>query len=359
VPVRTSPQDPWDVLLAGPQPDVVRVGLALPLTGPLAMTAPSALDLAGLATDEANAAGGVRGRPVELVLLDSGRPPEVVAADAVALHAAGAYDLLVGFHTSDVHRALERALGDRVQYVYTPPHEGGGHRRGVVRLGHSPLEQHAAALDWLVRHRRARRWVLLGTDYVWPRSVHRAAARVLAGLGAAVVGEALVPFGPTDVGALVDLVRARRADAVLLSLVGRDLVTFNREFARAGLDRSVVRLSGALEENGLYAVGGDGTGELYACMPSFAAEDGGTDERQLDLQERHARRSGPDAPVVCAYARGVYDGVRLAVALAAGRPAPSLTRQRPRLARADGLRFREVTTPSRSRPISSIWKDWD
>ena len=46
------------------------------------MTAPSAIDLAGLAADEVNAAGGVDGRPIELVAVDSGRPPEVVAAEA-------------------------------------------------------------------------------------------------------------------------------------------------------------------------------------------------------------------------------------------------------------------------------------
>jgi ABC-type branched-subunit amino acid transport system substrate-binding protein len=216
----------------------------------------------------------------------------------------------------------------------------------VVRIGSSPLEQHAAAVAWLVRHRRARRWVLLGTDYVWPRAVHRAAQRVLADVGGEVVGEALVPFGPGDPGALLDLVRRSRADAVLLSLVGRDLVAFNREFARAGLDRRVVRLSGALEENGLYAVGGDATGGLFACMPSFAAADDGADERQLALEERHERRSGPGAPVVCAYARGVYDGVRLAAALADGRPVRS-RRSPPRLAQADGLAFRELTASSR------------
>jgi ABC-type branched-subunit amino acid transport system substrate-binding protein len=341
-----GPADPWEVLLAGPRPDVVRVGLAVPLSGPLAMTAPSALDLAGLAADEANEAGGVRGRKVELVAVDSGRAPAVVAAEAVALHQAGAFEVLVGFHTSDVHRALEAALPPGARYLYTPPHEGGRRRPGVLRLGQSPLEQHAAALAWLVRHRRARRWVLLGTDYVWPRAVHRAAQHVLAETGGEVVGEALVPFGPGDPGPLLDLVVRARADAVLLSLVGRDLVAFNREFTRAGLDRRVVRLSGALEENGLYAIGGDTTGELFACMPSFAtADDGtddGTDEGQLALQERHARRSGPDAPVLCAYARGVYDGVRLAVALAAGRRAAPKGTTAPLLARADGLRFRHV-----------------
>ena len=342
MPGPTAPRDAWEVLLTGPRPDLVRVGLAVPLSGPLAMTAPSALDLAGLAVDELNAGGGISGRPVELVTLDSGRTPAVVAAEASALHGMGAFDLLVGLHTSDVHRALEEVLAGRAPYVFTPPHEGGRRRPGVVRIGQSPLEQHAAALTWLTRHRRARRWVLLGADYVWPRAVHRAARRVLAGVGAEVVGEALVPFGPGDPGALLDLVLRSRADAVLLSLVGRDLVAFNREFARAGLDRRVVRLSGALEENGLYAVGGDATGELFACMPSFATAGSGDDEGQLALQERHARRSGPTAPVVCAYARGVYDGVRTAAALASGRrvrrPAPGS----PRLARADGLAFREL-----------------
>ncbi|NEK84691.1 ABC transporter substrate-binding protein [Blastococcus saxobsidens] len=335
------PLDPWELLLTGPETGVLHVGLAVPLSGPLALTAPSALDLAGLAVDEVNAVGGVDGREVRLVAVDSGRAPAVVAAEAAALFEAGAFDVLVGFHTSDVHRALERVLPPGARYVYTPPHEGGRQRPGVLRTGTSPGEQHAAALDWLVRHRRARRWVLLGTDYVWPRAVHRAAHRALAGTGAEVVGEALVPFGPTDMGPLLDLVRRTRADGVLLSMVGRDLVTFNREFVRAGLDRRVVRLSGALEENGLYAVGGDGTGELYACMPSFASGGEGPDEAQLALEERHATRSGPSAPVVCAYARGLYDGVRLAVSPGGTRRGSRRTAPA-RLALAEGLTLREI-----------------
>ena len=333
--------DPWEVLLDGPRTDVVRVGLAVPLSGPLAMTAPSALDLGRPRRRRgATPPAGSSGRPIELVAVDSGRPPEVVAAEAAALHRAGVFELLVGFHTSDVHRAVERALPAGARYVFTPPHEGGARRPGVVRIGQSPLEQHAAALTWLVQHRRARRWVLLGTDYVWPRSVHRAAERVLAGVGGEVVGEALVPFGPSDPGPLLDLVRRTRADAVLLSLVGRDLVAFNREFARAGLDRRVVRLSGALEENGLYALGGDATGELFACMPSFVAADDGSDEHQLALQERHVRRSGPER------SRRLRLRARRLRRRAAGRRAGRRTRRcararsAPRLARADGLAFR-------------------
>ncbi len=327
--------DPWEALLAGPLPGVRRIGLAVPLSGPLALVAPSALELAALAAEESRAAG----RPVELVAVDAGRAPAVVAEEAGRLRRAGVFDTLVGYHTSDVHRALSATWHRAGNYVFTPPHEGGGAPAGIDRTGPGPLAQHAGALRWLVDHRRARRWVLLGTDYVWPRAVHRTARDVLHRLGASVVGEALVPFGPTDPAPLLDLVRRRRADAVLLSLVGADLALFHREFARAGLDRRVVRLSGALEENGLYALGGDRTGELYACMPSFAAEPGSRDDSQLALQERHAARVGTDGPVVCAYARGLYDGVRLVLEPPGG-GAPARRRpEQARLARAEGLAF--------------------
>jgi urea transport system substrate-binding protein len=278
------------------------------------------------------------------VTVDSGRAPRVVAAEVAALQSAGLLGGLVGLHTSDVHRAVAQVWRGPGGYVFTPPHEGGRTRPGVRRLGPGPHAQHAPALTWLVTRRSARRWVLLGTDYVWPRAVHRAARTVLTGLGAEVVGEALVPFGPGDPGPLLDLVVHSRADAVLLSLVGRDLALFHREFARAGLDRRVVRLSGALEENGLYALGGDSTGELYATMPSFAAGSDSRDDRQLELQQRHTSRSGSTAPVLCAYARGVYDGVRLAASLLADGPIglPGGGPTRPRLGRADGLSFAEV-----------------
>src|SRR4029450_803844 len=113
---------------------------------------------------------------------------------------AAACALFVASHTSDVHRAVERALPPGARYVFTPPHEGGARRPGVVRIGQSPLEEHAAALAWV------------------------AGAR-----GGEGSGQALVPSGPGPPGPLLDLVLHSRADAVLLSLVGRDLVAFNRE----------------------------------------------------------------------------------------------------------------------------------
>ncbi|PPK62564.1 ABC transporter substrate-binding protein [Actinokineospora auranticolor] len=310
--VRAVVRDRVAVAVGGPDPAVLRLGLLLPLSGALGLTGPSGLMAAALAATEVNTAGGVAGRPVELVLVDAGRAPAEVACEAVET----AVDAFVGFHTSDVHRALETALGDRVPYIFTPPHEGGTRRAGVVLLGDSPGRQLAPAVRWLVNHRGLRRWALVGSDYIWPRAVHRVAGGIVRGLGAEVVTERLVPFPGSGVAAeeLVDAIGRAHADAILLSLVGRDLVAFNRVFAESPLAARVVRLSGSLEENGLLAAGGDDTGELYAAMRSFAGQG---DERRVALAERHRALFGPRAPVLDAYAEGCYDGVHLAAALAA------------------------------------------
>ncbi|WP_257901211.1 ABC transporter substrate-binding protein [Saccharothrix obliqua] len=311
--VRAVLRDRLEVALTGPDPDVLRLGLLLPLSGALGLTGPSGLLAAALAATELNAAGGVRGRPVHLVLVDAGRLPHEVAAEASAL--VGLVDGFVGFHTSDVHRALEAALGGRVPYVFTPPHEGGARRPGVVLLGDSPARQLAPAVRWLVARRGLRRWALVGSDYIWPRAVHRAAVGIVRAVGAEVVAARLAPFpGPeVDAERIVAELAEVRPDAVLLSLVGRDLALFNRVFTASPLAGRVVRLSGSLEENGLLAAGGDDTGGLYAAMRSFAGQG---DERRVALAERHRALFGGRAPVLDAYAEGCYDGVHLVAALA-------------------------------------------
>lgn len=329
----------------------LRVGLVIPQSGALGMIGPSVVDAALLATHEVNVAGGVRGRYVDLVLVDGGRRPRAVAVEVAELCQAGAVDALVGFHTSDVHRALEATVAGRTPYVFTPPHEGGRRRTGVVCIGVDPARQLGAAIGWLTATHGLRRWALVGNDYIWPRSVHRSARRLVSSAGAEVVLERLVPLGEVSkqLDRLVDDLRRSLADAMLVSLVGRDLVILHRALRQAGLDRRLVRLSGALEENALLAGDGDDTGALYAAMPSFASLG---DDRHLGLAERHAALLGPQAPVLDSYAEGVYDGLHLVARLAAAdalRPEriASATAQalgahpvrQVHLARADGLAF--------------------
>lgn len=317
--VEAGVTDPLEAQLLPRMDGLLRVCLVLPQSGPLGLTGPSALDAALLAAHEVNIEGGVHGRRVDLVLVDGGRAPTVVADEVRRLRDSGAVDVVTGFHTSDVHRAIEAVTAGRMPYVFTPPHEGGPRVPGVLCIGMDPLSQLRGPMAWITAHHKARRWALVGNDYIWPRSVHQVARHIVADLAGRVVLDRHVPLGSVQesVDQVVDELRHSRADAVLLSLIGRDLATFNTALRHSGLDRSLVRLSPSLEENGLMAAGGDRSGLLYACMSSFATLD---DDRRIDLVARHRAVLGPDAPVLDAYAEGVYDGVRLATLLAGEHP---------------------------------------
>jgi urea transport system substrate-binding protein len=344
--------------------ETLRVGLVVPVSGVLGLLGPCAINCAMLAAAQVNAAGGVLGRQIELVLVDGGRRPSEVAREVSDLVRAGAVQAVAGVHASDVRVAVERALAGRAPFVYAPPYEGGARNPGVYFLGEPASLQVGPGLDWLVEHRRARRWFLLGNAYVWPRLVHASARRHLRALAATVVGERLVPSGAVSMDALIEELAAVRPDAVLLNLIGSDLVAFNRAFAASGL--RCARLCGALEEHGLLAIGGDSTGELYAAMGYFGSI---TTDANLGLSERYTRMFGPDAPSLNGHGHGCYEAVLMLAALAGragtlavpaieavadgttvttGRGRLTLAgrnvRQRVYLGRADGLDFSLVTS---------------
>jgi ABC-type branched-subunit amino acid transport system substrate-binding protein len=289
------------------------MALVVPLSGTLGMIGPGATNCARLAVEEVNQARGLLGRPVELVLVDGGGEPAAVAAEVAGLVRDGGVAGVVGVHASDVRVAVARAIGGRAPYVFTPPYEGGERTPGVFMAGETPDRQLRPAIEWLVGARHARRWFLLGNDYIWPRRLHAAARGYLREVGAEAVGQRYVPLGRIDPQRLLDAIAVARADALLLTLVGSDLVAFNRAMADSPLAGRVPRLCAALEENGLFGAAGDDTGELYASMGYFAAVETDT---SLAFRERYAARFGVHAPVPGGHAEGCYGGVLLLAAIA-------------------------------------------
>jgi ABC-type branched-subunit amino acid transport system substrate-binding protein len=293
--------------------DVVRIALVVPVSGTLGLIGPGAVNCAALASEEINEAGGLLGKPVELALVDGGRPAVEVAAEVGQLVREQRVRAVVGVHSSDVRLALVDAIRAAVPYVYTPPYEGGETAPGVYLAGETPDRQVRPVLGWLAGQGRGRRWFLLGNDYVWPRRVHAAARAYLRAIGSRVVAERYVRRGALDPAPLLAAIAATRADAVLVTLIGADLVAFNRTFAQTPLAQRVLRLCPALEENGLLGAGGDATGELYSTMGYFTsvATDAG-----LDFVGRYAGRFGPLAPVPGGHGEGCYEGLWLLAALA-------------------------------------------
>lgn len=338
--------------------DEYRVGMLIPMSGTAGIWGPSCLACATLATEEWNAAGGVRGRRVNLTVIDASDESDALEAQIEQLIGDGAVESLVGMHTSSVRERVIGQLDGTLPFVYTPLYEGGAMPAGVMAIGETPRHQLLPAIDWLTRRYALRRWYMVGNDYCWPRRSHALAAAALAKAGCEVVGSRYVPIGSCDVEQLVDDIRRSRAQAVLMSLVGQDAVDFSRAFGESGLARQAIRLSCAIEENGLLAIGPEHTEGLFVASGYFGSLD--TDGNGA-FRERYWSRFGERAPVLNALGQSTYEGVAFLRGLLDHRQRDNgsvafesvrATRWRSNadkampiyLAQADGMRFRVIQT---------------
>ncbi len=287
--------------------DRLKIAMLVPLSGPAGLWGPSCQTSARLGCQEINAAGGILGREVELIFADAGGDPDTIAADTLDLFAETGAEAIVGMHISAVRQALVRALRGRVPYVYTPVYEGGENSFGVFLIGETPPQQLKPSINWLAENRRVRRWFLIGNDYVWPRRTHHAAERYVKATGGQIVGLSYLPFGCVDHEPYLEQIRREKPDAVLVSMVGTDCVTFNRAFAQKGLT-SILRLSTACEENALLGIGARNSDNLYFTTGYLSELDTPYNQAFLD---RYQASFGMDAPVPNTIGQSCYEGLRL------------------------------------------------
>jgi urea transport system substrate-binding protein len=294
-----------------------RVALAIPMCGSAGLWAPSCIAAAQLAVEELNRGQGIRGRPVELIMIDSAvEAPAPVEALVHALIELGAIDAIVGMHISAIRQRLAKIVQARVPYVYTPLYEGGERTPGIFAIGETPPEQIGPALERLQGRFRPRRWAMIGNDYVWPRTSHAYARQHLRALGAELVHERYLPFGLGAMEDEVEALAASRADALLLSLVGQDAVEFNRAFGAAGLDSRMIRLCCAVEENGLLAIGAENLKRLFSAAAYFGAL---ATDANAAFREAYHSHHGDHAPMLNALGQSTYEGLHfLRALLAAG-----------------------------------------
>lgn len=280
------------------------LGAVVPSSGAAGVWGPSTRACAELATAEINRAGGIEGRELCLHLIDAAhgfvdRVDKLITAQAL--------DGIVAMHTSDLRDPLRRAIDSRIPYIYTPLYEGGENSSDVFCIGETPAQQLPPALDWLSREHHAKRWFVIGNDYVWPRKVHCQFKAQVKPRGLQLLGERYLPMGSVDYEPIFEQLRQLKPDAVLLSLVGQDNIRFNRAFAKAGLQSHCLRLSCALDESLLLGIGASCSERLFAVSGYFSKCG---DKRNGLFRESYHQHFGERCPPLNAIGHSVYEGVR-------------------------------------------------
>ena len=291
----------------------LRVGNFLTFSGSPGIWGPISTNSVLLAVAEINKHGGILGREIELSFYEAGGSIEDVTRRAAEAVANDEVDVIMGSHISAVRVALRKVTRNRVPYIYTPVYEGGERTPGVMAIGEVPRAQSRPAIAWLADFRKAARWYLIGSDYVWPWLSHRAVKKYIAETGGRVVGEEFVPLGQDDHQAHLARIRAAKPDVVLISLIGADSITFNRAFGECGLAATTLRLAGAMDETVLLGIGADNTESLYCASGYFNSVGSKAND---EFRGDYHRMFGANAPPVGSIGQSNYEGLRFLKAAA-------------------------------------------
>ncbi|MDE4142730.1 MULTISPECIES: substrate-binding domain-containing protein [Rhodobacterales] len=293
-----------------------RIALLIPLCGAAGLWAPSCISSAQVAVEELNRANGIDGRKVQLIMIDAAMEASISIEETVNdLIETNSIDAIVGMHISAIRQRLSKIVRQRIPYIYTPLYEGGERTDGLFAIGETPQEQLGPSMQHIQNEYRPRSWALIGNDYVWPRTSHSYAKGKLQEMSVGLAYEKYLPFGLKSMSMFVEEISRSGAEAVLISLVGQDAVAFNRAFGKANLHDRMVRLSCAIEENGLLGCGAQNSKRLFAASSYFGSL---PTDANLAFKEKYFNVHGDQAPVLNALGQSTYEGVHFLAGLMQG-----------------------------------------
>lgn len=195
----------------------------------MALSEKPLIDAARLAIDEINARGGVLGKKLVAVERDGASDPAAFARMAEDLIARERVATLFGCWTSASRKAVLPVLERHRHLLWYPvQYEGFESSPYVFYTGAAPNQQILPAVDWCLRH-RGKRMFLVGSDYVFPRTANEIIRTRLKKMGGVVVGEVYRPLGEKQWADVVDQILAARPDVVLNTINGDSNLAFFRE----------------------------------------------------------------------------------------------------------------------------------
>ena len=186
--------------VAGAQEKTVKVGVLHSLSGTMAISETVLKDVALMAIEEINAKGGVMGHKIEAVVVDPASNWPLFAEKARQLITQDKVAVVFGCWTSVSRKSVLPVFEELNGLLFYPvQYEGEEISKNVFYTGAAPNQQAIPAVEYLMSKEGggAKRWVLLGTDYVYPRTTNKILRAFLKSKGVADkdIDEKYTPFG--------------------------------------------------------------------------------------------------------------------------------------------------------------------
>jgi urea transport system substrate-binding protein len=247
----------WGVVLltllfavpAAADESTIKIGILHSLTGTMALSEGVLKDTVLMLIQDQNAKGGLLGRKLEPIVADPASDWAFYAEKARDLLTKGNVAVVFGCWTSASRKSVLPVFEQLNGLLYYPiQHEGEESSRNVFYTGATPNQQAIPAIRFLLSKDggEIRRWVLLGTDYVYPRTTNRILQSYLADQGTSPddILTIYTPYGFFDWQETVEKIKAfgsaGKRTAVISTLDGNANTYFYRELAAQNVDAAKI-----------------------------------------------------------------------------------------------------------------------
>ncbi|WP_145526303.1 urea ABC transporter substrate-binding protein [Yersinia rohdei] len=239
--------------------DTIKVGILHSLSGTMAISETPLKDMALMSIDDINAHGGVLGKQLEPVIVDPASNWPLFAEKARQLLTQDKVAVVFGAWTSVSRKSVLPVFEELNGLLFYPvQYEGEEMSPNVFYTGAAPNQQAIPAVEYLLSEDggAAKRFILLGTDYVYPRTTNKILRAFLhsKGIQDKDIEEVYTPFGYSDYQTIVSNIKKFSADgktAVISTINGDSNVPFYKELANQGIkatDVPVIAFSVGEEE---------------------------------------------------------------------------------------------------------------
>lgn len=219
----------------------VKIGILHSLSGTMAISETSLRDVVMMAVEELNESGGVLGKQVEAISVDPASDWPLFYEKAKELIVEEEVAVTFGCWTSVSRKSVLPAFEEYNALLFYPvQYEGEEQSLNVFYTGASPNQQLIPAAKYLIDEYETKKFYLLGTDYVFPRTANKVLKAYLLSVGVPEenIMEEYTPFSHQDYQSIVAKIKdfAAGGDVAVMSTINGDSnVPFYKEFASQGL----------------------------------------------------------------------------------------------------------------------------
>lgn len=272
--------------------DTIKVGILHSLSGTMAISETSVKDAELLAIEEINAAGGVLGKKLEPVIEDGASDWPTFAEKAKKLLQKDKVAVIFGGWTSASRKAMLPVVEENQGLLFYPvQYEGLEASPNIFYTGAAPNQQIVPAVSWLLKN-KGKKFYLLGSDYVFPRTANKIIKAQLAAEGGETVGEEYTPLGHTNYSTIISKIKQAKPDVIFNTLNGDSNVAFFKQLKDAGItSKDVAVMSVSIAEEEIRGIGGDSLAGHLASWNYFQTTD---TPKNKEFVEKYKAKYGKD-----------------------------------------------------------------